>query len=52
MTCQPQQIFQDDTLGKALEIMERGATKISILPVLERKSANLIGLLRLHDIFS
>jgi len=52
MTCQPQQIFQDDTLGKALEIMERGATKISILPVLERKSANFIGLLRLHDIFS
>jgi arabinose-5-phosphate isomerase len=52
MTCQPQQIFQDDTLGKALEIMERGASKISILPVLERKSANLIGLLRLHDIFS
>ena len=52
MTSQPQEIFEEDTLGKALEIMERGAAKISILPVLERKDGKLIGLLRLHDIFS
>ena len=52
MTSDPQQIHDEDTLGKALEIMERGATKISILPVLEKKNGKLSGLLRLHDIFS
>lgn len=52
MTSQPQEIFEEETLGKALEIMERGVAKISILPVLERKDGKLIGLLRLHDIFS
>ena len=52
MTPEPKQVSPDSTLGEALDKMENNQTKISILPVIEKDNYELIGLLRLHDIFS
>ena len=52
MTSNPQKVFPSITLGEALHIMETGKSPISILPVLDPDNSDLLGLLRLHDIFS
>ncbi len=52
MTTQPQTIYPSISLGKALDIMEGKEKKISVLPVLDPSNNNLIGMLRLHDIYS
>ena len=51
MTEQPQAIFPDETLGYALDVMEkRNPSPISILPVVDPIDLKLLGLIRLHDI--
>ena len=50
MTSRPVTIDPEATLGEALELMERRASQISILPVVER-DGRTAGLLRLHDVF-
>ena len=52
MTPEPKQVSPDSTLGEALDKLENNQIKISILPVIEKDNYELIGLLRLHDIFS
>ena len=50
MTHAPVSIAPDATLGEALEKMERRASQISVLPVVDRSGCAL-GLLRLHDVY-
>ena len=50
MTATPVTVGPDATLGRALELMERRASPISVLPVVDDESRAL-GLLRLHDVF-
>ena len=52
MSTDPKQISPEENLGTALEIMEKGDTKISVLPVLRSEDQVPVGLIRLHDIFS
>jgi arabinose-5-phosphate isomerase len=52
MSTNPKQISPNVSLGEALEIMEKGETQISILPVIDPDNSSLLGLLRLHDIFT
>jgi CBS domain-containing protein len=52
MSVNPKHICPNVSLGEALEVMEEGDSQISILPVLDPVNSNLIGLLRLHDIFT
>ena len=52
MSTDPKQISPEENLGTALEIMEKGDTKISVLPVLRSEDQVLVGMIRLHDIFS
>jgi arabinose-5-phosphate isomerase len=52
MNPNPQKIYPDVTLGEALHRMETGKSPISILPVLDPHTSDLLGLIRLHDIFS
>jgi arabinose-5-phosphate isomerase len=52
MSVNPKHIYPNVSLGEALEVMEEGDSQISILPVLDPVTSNLIGLLRLHDIFT
>ena len=50
MTRLPVSISPDATLAEALEKMERRASQISVLPVVD-KSGRALGLVRLHDIY-
>ena len=40
------------SLGKALEIMEAGEKQISVLPVLDTQTEEVLGMLRLHDVYN
>jgi arabinose-5-phosphate isomerase len=50
MTIAPVTIGPDANLGEALELMERRASQISVLPVVDSGGRSL-GILRLHDVF-
>jgi len=50
MTRSPVSVGPDATLAEALEKMERRASQISVLPVVD-ESGSALGLLRLHDIY-
>jgi arabinose-5-phosphate isomerase len=50
MTSRPISITPEARLGEALELMERRASQISVLPVVD-SGGRAVGLLRLHDIF-
>jgi arabinose-5-phosphate isomerase len=50
MTQSPVSIGPDATLADALEAMERRASQISVLPVVDQ-GGQALGLLRLHDIY-
>ncbi len=52
MNVKPKTIDPALSLGEALLIMEEGSRQISVLPVAEPGQDNLMGLLRLHDIYS
>ena len=52
MNVKPKTIDPALSLGDALLIMEEGSRQISVLPVAEPGQDNLMGLLRLHDIYS
>lgn len=52
MSTNPQTIYPKISLGKALKIMEEGPKQISVLPVLDIDSNNVIGMIRLHDIYN
>jgi arabinose-5-phosphate isomerase len=51
MTARPTAILPDATLGEALEAMERRASQISVLPVVD-EARRALGLIRLHDIYA
>jgi arabinose-5-phosphate isomerase len=52
MNEKPKTINPALSLGEALSIMEGGTRQVSVLPVANPGQDNLIGLLRLHDIYS
>ena len=52
MNVKPKTIDPALSLGEALLIMEEGSRQISVLPVAEPGQDKLMGLLRLHDIYS
>ena len=52
MNLNPQTILPELSLGKALKLMEEGSNQISVLPVYELKNKELLGLIRLHDIYT
>ncbi len=49
MTLEPKVIDEDVRLGEALDVMEAGARKVYVLPVINREY-RYVGLLRMHDI--
>ena len=51
MTRAPVTIGPDATLGEALERMERRASQISVLPVVD-DAGRAVGLIRLHDVYA
>ena len=52
MTISPQTITPDVSLGNALKLMEDRESPISVLPVACAKSNKLLGMIRLHDIYT
>ena len=48
----PQTVQPNTSLGEALEIMEGGKSPISVVPVIDDKEKRIMGLIRLHDIFT
>jgi arabinose-5-phosphate isomerase len=52
MNAEPKTIDPTLSLGEALSVMEEGSKQISVLPVAEPGQDKLMGLLRLHDIYS
>lgn len=51
MTALPIATHPEMSLGEAVRMMEERPSQISVLPVLERDSGKLVGLLRLHDAY-
>lgn len=51
MTKNPICAFADMSLGEAARVMEDRPSQISVLPVLDAPNGNLVGLLRIHDIY-
>jgi arabinose-5-phosphate isomerase len=51
MTASPVATHPEKSLGEALRLMEERSSQISVLPVVDRESAKLVGLLRLHDAY-
>jgi arabinose-5-phosphate isomerase len=51
MTSGPVSTYPDMSLGEAVRMMEDRPSQISVLPVVERGSLRLVGLLRLHDVY-
>lgn len=49
MTANPQYLSENDTLMQAIQLMEHGERKISVVPIVEQKT--LKGLLRIHDVY-
>ena len=52
MTKSPQTIAPEILLGDALKVMEDRKSPISVLPVVCQKTQRLLGLIRLHDIYT
>ena len=52
MTTSPQTIAPDVLLGNALKVMEDRKSPISVLPVACPETQRLLGLIRLHDIYT
>jgi len=52
MNAEPKTIDPSLSLGEALSVMEEGSKQISVLPVAEPGQDKIMGLLRLHDIYS
>lgn len=52
MTISPQSIKPDLSLGDALKLMEDRESPISVLPVACPKTNKLLGMIRLHDIYT
>lgn len=52
MTTSPQTIAPDVLLGNALKVMEDRKSPISVLPVACPETQKLLGLIRLHDIYT
>lgn len=51
MTQNPICAFADMSLGEAARVMEDRPSQISVLPVLSAPGGDLVGLLRIHDIY-
>lgn len=51
MTASPISTFPEMSLGDAVRTMEERSSQISVLPVINRESGKLVGLLRLHDAY-
>lgn len=51
MTSSPVYTKPDVPLGDALKIMEDRSSQISVLPVVDEDTMQLLGLLRLHDAY-
>lgn len=51
MTKNPICAFASMSLGEAARVMEDRPSQISVLPVLDAPGGNLVGLLRIHDIY-
>ena len=51
MTRSPIATHPEKSLGEALRQMEERSSQISVLPVVDRESDKLVGLLRLHDAY-
>jgi len=52
MTISPQTVSPDVSLGNALKVMEDRDSPISVLPVVCTISNKLLGMIRLHDIYT
>jgi arabinose-5-phosphate isomerase len=52
MTASPQTIAPEIFLGNALKVMEDRKSPISVLPVACQETQRLLGLVRLHDIYT
>ena len=52
MTLSPKSVTPDMALGKALKIMETKHSQITVLPVVKKRSKELLGLIRIHDILA
>jgi len=52
MTISPQTVSSDVSLGNALKVMEDRDSPISVLPVVCTTSNKLLGMIRLHDIYT
>ena len=52
MSAAPQTISPEISLGKALRVMEDRKSPISVLPVACEKTNTLLGMIRLHDIYT
>lgn len=51
MTRNPIAITPHATLGEAAAVMEKRASQISVLPVVDEKTGQCLGLLRIHDVY-
>ncbi|MGB0408785.1 MAG: KpsF/GutQ family sugar-phosphate isomerase [Opitutales bacterium] len=51
MTASPIATHPEMSLGEAVRMMEDRPSQISVLPVVDRESGQLVGLLRLHDAY-
>lgn len=51
MTPSPISAYPEMSLGEAVRMMEDRPSQISVLPVVDRESGKLVGLLRLHDAY-
>ncbi len=51
MTASPVSTHPEVSLGQAVQLMEARSSQISVLPVVDSQTSQLVGLLRLHDIY-
>jgi len=49
MTRNPQYLSENDTLMQAIQLMEQGSAKISVVPIVE--NSRLKGMIRIHDVY-
>ena len=52
MTTSPQTISPEVSLGNALKLMEDRNSPISVLPVASETTNEILGMIRLHDIYT
>jgi arabinose-5-phosphate isomerase len=50
MNSNPSYIFSDDSAYNALEFMEKRKKPISVLPVVDKETKKVVGMVHLHDI--